>query len=216
LSIADDGHTVSTTNAKKPVAAFGEPQQVSRSGDRLATSSQSQMIDSSSEQSAHDIYFDPIERAWSPFKVKQYATRELRTFEVPSDDRDQLIGKRDWNEFGQWGITKKEMPAMVYRFPGVEAEIVVPLAYAQRLDRERERRLQLGSSPSEAHRRQLAPRADGRGGVNPARDEDRILPEEIFQVIRELPNPNLVKTIECRRTRKFATLETRKFAVSGV
>jgi hypothetical protein len=127
-----------------------------------------------------DIKFDPVVKAFTPDFVTPHMTVETRPIDFTPPNRDALVGKSAWNKFEEWGVDKREIPVNVYRFPGVATEILVPSDYAAHLDNVRLQRLNDPTTSADA--------------TNPYRN--RILPEEILQVLDQLPQPDLVKSIE--------------------
>jgi hypothetical protein len=134
-----------------------------------------------------DIKFDRFDTAWAPEKVNQYMTVETRSISFTPEGREGLVGHKEWSDFENWGVDSREVPVNVYRFPGIEAEIVVPSDYAKILDQVRQGRLNSNEPNSHA-----AP-ADGIAFVP---HDQRILPEEIAQLLIQLPNSDIVKSVE--------------------
>ena len=92
-------------------------------------------------------------------------------------------------KFDQWGVENREVSVNVYRFPGVATEIVVPSDYARKLDAVREERLNPPPLNFEMERHYAA-------NDNNRPYEKRILPEEIAQMLQQLPQPDIVRSVE--------------------
>jgi hypothetical protein len=142
-----------------------------------------------------DIKFGPIEKAWQPDEVNKYRTEETRKIDFAARDRDKRVGQESWGKFDDWGVESREVPVHVYRFPGLTAEIVVPSDYARILDEARLRRLH---PPEPVYKSYEAMKYETMAANDNRKfkHDNRILPEEIAQMIKQMPQPDLVTSIQ--------------------
>ncbi|MDR3617131.1 MAG: hypothetical protein P4L53_26490 [Candidatus Obscuribacterales bacterium] len=137
-----------------------------------------------------DIPIDPIERAWKQDDIDKFRTVETRSIMFAPDGRASRIGHESWDNFEPWGVEHRKISVDVYSFPGVPAEIVVPSDYARVLDQERANRLKAAAISDDLVL------AGSAANDNFRAKEQRILPEEIAQMLQQLPNHDIVRSVE--------------------
>jgi hypothetical protein len=120
-----------------------------------------------------DIEFDPLKRRSSLYVIN-HRSLEVRPIEFTPEAALNPAKRGSFDNFEQWGVETRQVPVYVYRFPGLTTEIVVPKDYADKIDQLRDYKV-APSLKKYTH---------------------RIWPEEMAQMLKQLPQSEIVKSVE--------------------
>ncbi len=102
----------------------------------------------------------------------------------------------DWQDFVANALVMREIPARVYKIDSLATEIVIPEAYARKLDAVRSWRLQAEQKPGDCLTSQEAVRfAQAKQALKSDPYANRMLPEDFIPLLEALPERNLVRRL---------------------